>query len=37
MEKYIKSFKNQDLNDFLLETLTRINYHRRYNLFLTTK
>ena len=26
MEKYTKTFENQDLNDFLLETLASINY-----------
>ena len=29
MEKYTKTSENQDLNDFLLETLAWINYHRR--------
>ena len=29
MEKYIKTSENQDLNDFLLETLAWINYRRR--------
>ena len=29
MEKYIKTPENQDLNDFLLETLPLINYRRR--------
>ena len=29
MEKYIKTLENQDLNDFLLETLAWINYRRR--------
>ena len=29
MEKYIKTLGNQDLNDFLLETLAWINYRRR--------
>ena len=31
MEKYIKASKNQDLNDFLLETLAWINYRHRYS------
>ena len=29
MEKYTKTLENQDLNDFLLETLVWINYCRR--------
>ena len=29
MEKYIKTSENQDLYDFLLETLAWINYRRR--------
>ena len=29
MEKYTKISTNQDLNDFLLETLAWINYHQR--------
>ena len=29
MEKYIKTSENQDLNDFLLETLAWIYYRRR--------
>ena len=29
MEKYTKTSENQDLNDFLLETLAWINYRRR--------
>ena len=29
MEKYTKTLENQDLNDFLLETLAWINYLRR--------
>ena len=28
MEKYTKTLENQDLNDFLLETLAWINYRR---------
>ena len=28
MVKYIKTSENQDLNDFLLETLAWINYRR---------
>ena len=28
MEKYIKTSENQDLNDFLLQTLAWIYYHR---------
>ena len=28
MEKYIKTSENEDLNDFLLEALARINYRR---------
>ena len=27
MEKHTKTLENQDLNDFLLETLTWIDYH----------
>ena len=29
MEKYTKTSENQDLNDFLLETLAWFNYRRR--------
>ena len=29
MEKYTKTPENQDLNDFLLETLAWINHRRR--------
>ena len=29
MENYTKTSENQDLNDFLLETLAWINYRRR--------
>ena len=29
MKKYIKTSENQDLNDFLLETLAWFNYHQR--------
>ena len=29
MEKYTKTSENQDLNDFLQETLAWINYRRR--------
>ena len=29
MEKYIKTSENEDLNDFLLETLAWINYCQR--------
>ena len=29
MEKYIKTSENQNLNDFLLETLAWVNYRRR--------
>ena len=29
IEKYIKPSENQDLNGFLLETLTWFNYHRQ--------
>ena len=29
MEKYTKTSENQDLNDFLLETLAWINYRQR--------
>ena len=28
MEKYAEMSENQDLNDFFLETLAWINYHR---------
>ena len=28
MEKYTETSENQDLNDFLLETLAWINYHQ---------
>ena len=29
MEKYTKTLENQDLNNFLLETLAWINYRRQ--------
>ena len=29
MEKYTKTWENEDLNDFLLEALAWINYHWR--------
>ena len=29
MKNYTKNSENQDLNDFLIETLTWINYRRR--------
>ena len=29
MKKYAKTSENQDLNDFLIETLAWINYRRR--------
>ena len=29
MKKYTKTSENQDLNDFLIETLAWINYRRR--------
>ena len=29
MERYIKTSENQDLNNFLLETLAWINYRQR--------
>ena len=29
MEKYTKTLENQDLNDFLLETLAWINYRQQ--------
>ena len=29
MEKYIKTWENEDLNDFLQETLAWINYRRQ--------
>ena len=34
MEKYIKTSENQDLNDFLLETLAWFSYRLRFS---TTK